>query len=88
MGMKPRASVPISWEWERWPGHWMYVTLRDDGLTYMGSDRSPSGGDYPAGTQSITDFLEGGGIADMPSDVAAGVRAAIAKRRPASAHAG
>ena len=84
--MKPRPSEPppppkTEWNWDILPGHWIDLHLGDTGLSYMGTDwNCQSGGGYMAGAQSITEFLERGGIAEMPAAVAAQVRAAIAAR--------
>jgi hypothetical protein len=86
--MKPRVSESppppkTEWHWDIVPGHWIDLYLGDTGLSYMGTDwNCQSGGGYMAGSQSITEFLERGGIAKMPDAIAAEVRAAIAARAP------
>jgi hypothetical protein len=75
--------TPRSWEWfvpaDRALGAPAHVTVTVSGgrLEYRGFYTDPGwGGDYDIGTQTAAAFLTGGPLdADMPDEVAAGIRA-------------
>ena len=75
------SAPKAQWSWELGWRHWVELSLNDTGLTYVGHNYScQSGGAYMAGFQSYREFEKKGPIRDMPSEVEAEVRAAIAER--------
>ncbi|MFX0102426.1 MAG: hypothetical protein ACFFCS_22865 [Candidatus Hodarchaeota archaeon] len=72
-----------SWQWHYEEDHWMDVYLNDNGLSYYGTDYTcVSGGGYTGGFQTIKEFMENGGICDMPSEIENEIREFIQKSVP------
>jgi len=70
-----------TWTWDLTPNHWIDLTLTETGLSYMGTDWDcQSGGGYMAGFQTIREFLDQGPLKEMPSDIAAAIRAVVEAR--------